>query len=223
MSRVRSPMFSKKTPFSEMTMLAFILLAAILSPLVTASASELNRKNDQNPVHRGTAIKDFIKAECNFTTYPEICVSSLSSYADSLKAKQSELVKVAVKVSLLKASNTSALVAGLRKKKGLKKTERAALQDCVETFGDTLDQLKESLAELKHLRSKTFQWQMSNVQTWLSAALTNEDTCLDGLQNVKGHVKVLVKGKVHNLCKLISNALALVNRFATTGGRGIPV
>ncbi|KAH9314044.1 hypothetical protein KI387_022671, partial [Taxus chinensis] len=54
----------------------------------------------------------------------------------------------------------------------------------------------QSLAELKHLRPGTFTFQMSNVQTWMSAALTNEDSCLNGFQGVRnGKVKVLVNGR----------------------------
>jgi pectinesterase inhibitor-like protein len=48
----------------------------------------------------------------------------------------------------------------------------------------------------------------------MSAALTNEDSCLDGFQVAKGRVKAMVTGRVHYLSKLISNALALVNTFA---------
>lgn len=97
--------------------------------------------------------------------------------------------------------------------------EKEALDDCLENFGDAGDQISESLAELKHLRRNTFEIQMSNVETWMSAALTNEDTCLDGFRdlNATGKVTTMVTGHVQYVCELISNALALVNRFAATG------
>ncbi|GLJ13674.1 hypothetical protein SUGI_0217940 [Cryptomeria japonica] len=166
---------------------------------------------------------DFIESSCKITRYPNLCVASLRSYAPSLQAKRSqkELVKAAVKVSLQNSRNMTVWAARLSRRAGdLSKRERGALRDCLENFDDTSEQIRESLAELKHLRSDTFKFQMSNVQTWMSAALTNEDSCLDGFQDVgKGRVKVLVNGRVQHACELISNALALVNKLAgsTTG------
>nr|QIR83198.1 pectin methylesterase inhibitor 4 [Cunninghamia lanceolata] len=163
---------------------------------------------------------DFIESSCKVTRYPDLCVASLRSYAASLQEKQSqkELVKAAVKVSLQNSRNMTIWAVKLsRRAADLNKRERGALKDCVENFGDTSEQIRESLAELKHLRPDTFKFQMSNVQTWMSAALTNEDSCLDGFQELrKGRVKVLVNGRVQKACKLISNALALANNLAAT-------
>nr|QIR83199.1 pectin methylesterase inhibitor 5 [Cunninghamia lanceolata] len=166
---------------------------------------------------------DFVTSSCKMTPYPDVCVASLCSYSASLKCKkrQPELVKAAVNVSLGNAQNMTAWAVTLSKKSnGLNKKERAALDDCVENFGDTSDQIHQSLGELKHLRPGTFKFQMSNVQTWMSAALTNEDSCLDGFQGVggDGRVKRLVQGQVQYDSKLISNALALVNWLASTEG-----
>ena len=55
---------------------------------------------------------------------------------------------------------------------------------------------------------------MSNVQTWMSAALTNEETCTDGFEDVAdGAVKSEVCDRAENVKKLTSNALALVNCY----------
>ncbi|GLJ13672.1 hypothetical protein SUGI_0217890 [Cryptomeria japonica] len=185
---------------------SLFILAAILTSTVAANPSG----------------NDFITSSCKVTRYPDVCVSSLRSYAASLQAKQSqsELVKAAVVVSLANARNTSAWAVTLSKSsKSLSKIERSALKDCVDNFGDTKDQISQSLAELKNLKRGTFKFQMSNVQTWMSAALTNEDSCLNGFQAVQnGRVKILVQGRVQNASKLISNALALVNNLASNSG-----
>ena len=49
---------------------------------------------------------------------------------------------------------------------------------------------------------------------------TDQDSCLNGFQdlNTDGKVTAMVTGHRQNVCKLISNALALVNKFAATGG-----
>ena len=43
---------------------------------------------------------------------------------------------------------------------------------------------------------------MSNAETWVSAALTNEDTCLDGFEGVECKIKSDVKRKITNVARV---------------------
>lgn len=70
---------------------------------------------------------------------------------------------------------------------------------------------------MRSLRSTTgesFKFEMSNVQTWMSAALTDQETCTDGFQDVDdSSLKTEVVDRVGEVKKYMSNALALVNRY----------
>ncbi|CAI0404422.1 unnamed protein product [Linum tenue] len=61
-----------------------------------------------------------------------------------------------------------------------------------------------------------FVMMISNVQTWVSAALTDESTCDDGFdgKEMAGVMKAVVRGKVETVAHLTSNALALINAYA---------
>ncbi|CAN6716750.1 unnamed protein product [Malus baccata var. baccata] len=60
--------------------------------------------------------------------------------------------------------------------------------------------------------------QMSNVQTWMSAMLTDEETCTDVFDDVEdGPPKTDVSNRVENVKKVTSNALTLVNSVAENG------
>lgn len=77
--------------------------------------------------------------------------------------------------------------------------------------------MHDSLAQLKQLggSAEAVKFQMSNVQTWMSAAETNEDTCADGFDGVAdGPLKTDVCDRVMKVKQVTSNALALVNYFA---------
>lgn len=200
-------------------MFSVIIFAVTFASTTAAAATTEDVKYPVYYTH--TDIAEFIQTSCKVTLYPKLCVTSLSSYAGHLRPKQSDLVNAATIISLFNARNVSVWAAGLGTRgAGMSEREKEALEDCLENFGDAIDQIDESLAELKHLRRNTFKIQMSNVETWMSAALTNENTCLDGFQdlNATGRVTVMVTGRVQYVCELISNALALVNRFAATGG-----
>lgn len=91
--------------------------------------------------------------------------------------------------------------------------------NCFLQISDSVDELRRTLGELQHLRGETFQWQLSNAETWASAALTNEDTCLDGFDGVKGKVKTDVRRKISRVARLTSNALYMINRLDMSHGR----
>ncbi|KAJ8772135.1 hypothetical protein K2173_027312 [Erythroxylum novogranatense] len=125
----------------------------------------------------------FIRSSCRATTYPALCFQSLSAYAPSIQGNQRQLAQTALSVSLARAQNTVSFVNKLTKFKGLKGRETAALRDCAEEVSDTVDRLSKSIKELKSMRStkgQDFQWHISNIETWVSAALTDETTCVDG-------------------------------------------
>ncbi|KAJ6415344.1 hypothetical protein OIU84_004186 [Salix udensis] len=82
-------------------------------------------------------------------------------------------------------------------------------------MGDSVDRLSQSVRELGHTGravGRDFLWHMSNVQTWVSAALTDESTCLDGFAGhlMDGNVKAAIKRRITNVAQVTSNALALL-------------
>lgn len=94
----------------------------------------------------------------------------------------------------------------------------AALHDCFSVFGDAVDQIRDSLSQMRTLggSSESLRFQMSNVQTWMSAALSNEDTCTDGFEDVSDDepLKLDVCNRAGKVKEVTSNALAFINSFA---------
>ncbi|MBA0796685.1 hypothetical protein Gohar_007432 [Gossypium harknessii] len=92
------------------------------------------------------------------------------------------------------------------------------MADCVEVIGDSVDELRQSIEELGHISRSNFALTMSDIQTWVSAALTDEDTCMDGFagKSMNGNVKTMVRKRIVKIAHLTSNALALVNNYAST-------
>ncbi|KAF6146726.1 hypothetical protein GIB67_009012 [Kingdonia uniflora] len=162
---------------------------------------------------------DLVRSSCIHASYPNLCLQTLSSFSNSSQTPN-DIAKAAVTVSLYRARKVSDFLTRLADTNRNSKTRiQGALRDCVEQLSDSVDELSRTLSELKHLRSVTFRWQMSNAETWVSAALTNEDTCVDGFYNVEGKVKTDVKRKISNVAKVTSNALYLINRLDQTRGK----
>ncbi|KAL6189881.1 hypothetical protein ACLB2K_036282 [Fragaria x ananassa] len=166
---------------------------------------------------------DFIRTSCGTTLYPELCYTSLSRYANAVQSSPAQLAKVAISVSLSNAKRMAAFVSNLLRHANYGSDHRsaAALHDCFSNFDDAVDQIRDSLNQMKTLGSGqgSVRFQMSNVQTWMSAALTDQETCTDGFQDVPdGTVKSEVVKRSEKVKKVTSNALALVNSVAEKSG-----
>ncbi|PON53809.1 Pectinesterase inhibitor domain containing protein [Parasponia andersonii] len=160
---------------------------------------------------------DYIKTSCNVTIYPRLCCKSLSVYAEKIKTDPKLLAYTALNVTLRATNRASVLINRLSKTQGLRAIEAAAVQDCVEVIGDAVDELQDAIWEMGQLGSSDFALQISDIQTWVSAALTDDDTCVDGFagREMDGRVKDAVRRHVLKVAHLTSNALALVNSYAS--------
>lgn len=167
------------------------------------------------------ASTDFIRTCCSRTTYPDLCYSSLASHASTIGRSPRLLARTALNVTLAKAQTTSSVMVKLSRAHGLKPREISAMADCVEELGDTVYELRRSIAEMDAPpSSKKFELMISNVKTWVSAALTDENTCSDGFAGsvMNGSLKTVVRKQIESVAQLTSNALALVNYYASLHG-----
>ncbi|TKY53335.1 21 kDa protein [Spatholobus suberectus] len=163
---------------------------------------------------------EFIKSSCESTSSPVTCVQSLSRYASTIRQSERLLAITALYVSVSRTRSCASFVKVMGLAKGMKPIEHNAMQDCIELMDDSVDRLSQSIRELGLLgkaEGKDFEWHMSNVQTWVSAAMTNQKTCLDEVDgpHVDANLKDAIKPRVVDVSQVTSNALALVNHFAS--------
>ncbi|KAJ1412620.1 Pectinesterase inhibitor domain [Sesbania bispinosa] len=161
--------------------------------------------------------KDNVREACSVTRYQDICVHSLAQFSNTAGRSPSKWARAGVSVTISEVKNVQAYLTKLKRNGRMKGRNRVALSDCVETFGYALDELHRSLGVLRRLSKSTFSTQMGDLNTWISAALTDEDTCLDGFGDKTGREIKLLQKRVQNVSYITSNALALVNKLATTG------
>lgn len=161
---------------------------------------------------------EYIKTSCETTIYPKLCYRSLSIYANKIKTSPEKLATTALNVTLKATKSTSRMVIKMSKIPGLiPKETAAAMADCRELINDSVDELKQSIEEMGEIKNSNFEVIMSDIQTWVSAALTDEDTCMDGLKGkpLKTYEETLLRRHVIKISHLTSNALALVNNYAS--------
>ncbi|KAI4330848.1 hypothetical protein MLD38_029093 [Melastoma candidum] len=187
----------------------FILVCAV----TLSSSSALDRP----PL---TAYAEFVRMSCDATKYPTLCFSALSGCTSFIRTSPRNMAMAALNVTLVKARLTSAFVEGMSRARSLNPREAGALRDCVELIHSATDEIKGSLSELRTINGSSFERVISDVQTWVSAVLTDEDTCLEGFsgKGMDGEVKRQVSARVGTLARTTSVALALINRYASVHG-----
>ncbi|XP_078442700.1 pectinesterase inhibitor 9-like [Wolffia australiana] len=160
---------------------------------------------------------EFVRASCRSTRYPALCEHSLGGYAGAVHSSPRRLAITALAVSAAQARSCSVHVGRLAAAQHRARSREAGVvRDCIENVGDSVDRLRRSVAELGRMGKPggaQFAWRLSNVQTWVSAALTDETTCLDGLAGPDVAMRAAVRPQILLLAQETSNALALVNRI----------
>ncbi|CAL1405183.1 unnamed protein product [Linum trigynum] len=200
---------------AKLLLTSLVLFCCAIS--TAAAAASANPRSSAAAAAAASA--SFIKSSCSATTYPALCVQSLLSYAPTIHRSPKQLAQAALSVSLSRAQSTRSYVRALARFKGLRPREKAAIRDCDEEIGDTVDRLAKSIQEMKRIGEKRsgpgFEWHISNVETWVSAALTDENTCVDGFAGkaLNGKMKSGIKARFTNTAQVTSNALALVNKY----------
>ncbi|CAI0404894.1 unnamed protein product [Linum tenue] len=188
---------------------AAAFLAAVVAISLLASPSSASRRS----LSGATTNTEFIRTSCSATTYPQLCYNSLSAHATKIQTSARLLASTALDVALSSAKSTSAAMIKLQQSHGLSPRQSAAMLDCVEELGDSVDQIRQSIDEMAGARGagrspSDFQLMISDVQTW-------ESTCNDGFAEMAGETKTVVRGKIETIAHLTSNALALINAYAT--------
>ncbi|KAK1408858.1 hypothetical protein QVD17_40960 [Tagetes erecta] len=165
----------------------------------------------------------YVEHQCRPTLYTNLCIRTLLPFASKTNAPNPEqLARISLTTCLLKAQFTKAYVNMVAKEFNKTKNARyyEVVTDCLTQINDGVNQITQSVKEQKrmvHDEEKYFSWHESNVQTWVSTALTDVTACLDRISDkaIGGKEKGMIKARVLNVKHLASNALALFNRFAT--------
>lgn len=92
--------------------------------------------------------------------------------------------------------------------------EQNAIEDCKELLDFSVSELAWSLGEMRKIRAgdKSVDYE-GDLQAWLSAALSNQDTCLEGFEGTDRRLQGYISGSLTQVTQLISNVLALYTQL----------
>ncbi|KAL2534422.1 Pectinesterase 2 [Abeliophyllum distichum] len=200
--------------------LASLLIALLFkNPLSTSSSS--SSRIDHQPLIQSPpliGLHPFIKKACATTLYPSLCLSSLASIHASKNATSfHRILEMAINRTVGHVKSTRRDILAHFRHQDLKLQEKNALKDCMEMLDQTLYELAQAVEDLRISPSSYVRISYGNIKTLLSAAMTNENTCIDGfsdLEELNSDNQTVHKEHLQNLLtpisRMISNSLAMI-------------
>ncbi|KAK9726835.1 hypothetical protein RND81_05G240500 [Saponaria officinalis] len=211
-------------------LLLSLLFSILLITSIICITIGVNNKSHHPKLNPST--HSILKSSCSTTRYPNLCYNAIASGPTHIIAKISSPKDVIIASLTLTTTavehNYFTIQNLIKTRQNLTIREKVALHDCLETVDETLDELKETLVDLRKYDPSNNNFEKINrghkfsledyvddMITFISSAITNQETCLDGFShnNVDRDVRhALEKGQYH-VEKMCSNALAMLKKL----------
>ncbi|KAK9280936.1 hypothetical protein L1049_003827 [Liquidambar formosana] len=210
-----------------LTVSLIVLVTVIIAAVAGTLIHKRNSSADSNSVPATpTSPAASLKAVCSVAQYPDSCFSSISSLQASNSTTDPEtFFKLSLQVAITELSKLSSLPDQLIAKSNDPRL-KLALTDCKSLFDDAVDRLNDSISSMavgdgERLLSAS---KINDIKTWLSSTITDQETCLDGLQELNSTLVQDVKTSMNNSAVFASNSLAIVAKILTIlGDFNIPI
>jgi pectinesterase inhibitor-like protein len=166
----------------------------------------LHRKPTNSP--KNQFVSKAISRTCSFARNPALCKKSLTQYPGATEANEGNLVHITLDMTMHKLTLAFYGAATIASQgTAINGRARAAYDDCMELLDHSVEHLSKSLTMLSSNSSNS---RDDDVLTWLSAALTNQETCNDGLEEAEDqNLNTQMQSHLQDLTELVSNCLSV--------------
>ncbi|PIN04958.1 Pectinesterase [Handroanthus impetiginosus] len=200
-------MDERKKKIGIVTVCSLILVAMVVALVVTGRDEESEQAPDVSSSQKA------ITTICETTDYQKACVDRLNASGKNT-SNPKELIEVAFQAAIKQikeaAKNSTALIK-------IEKDTRAksALESCEELADRAINDLERSFAKFNTFDITNVDDILVELKIWLSGAITYQETCLDGFDEVPGDVGLKMKDALTTAMQMTSNALAMVAELST--------
>ncbi|KAL5996197.1 hypothetical protein ACLOJK_026271 [Asimina triloba] len=194
----------------------FFLLLIPPAPLTALPNPPFNYTREDEHDLKTATMQTLVNEVCSNVAYLESCISTIQSECERAaphhRNAHVSVMHAAVKATMAEVQNAIDMVTKITTL-SYSSRETIAIGDCKELLDYSMDELGLSLAEMEKLKTGSTRrmHREGDLQAWLSAALSNQDTCLEGFEGTDGRVSDMIRGSLEQITKLVSNVLAMFN------------
>ncbi|PHU18485.1 Pectinesterase [Capsicum chinense] len=194
---------------------SILLVACVVAAAITFTSkrnednSSTNNNNADSKI--STAIKS-VHSICQQTDYKETCEKSLANANNTSDPK--DLIKVAFSATINELSDAIKKSSSLINEAAKDPRTKDALNTCEGVLNVAVEDMKRSFEGMEVLDvTKLVKGHADDLKTWLSAAITYQETCLDAFENTTGETGKKMRELLKTSGELMSNSLAMVSNF----------
>ena len=199
---------------------AIIGASTVLVVAVVAAVCVVSFKNNsggkEDDGHLTTSVKS-VKAFCEPRDYKETCEAELTKMGGNATSP-TDMAKAIFEVTSEKIRKAVSESATLEELKNDQRTS-GALENCKELLEYAIEDLRTTFDKLGGFEMTDFNKAVDDLRTWLSAALTYQETCLDGFMNTTTDAAAKMRGALNASQELTEDILAVVDQFSATFGK----
>ncbi|XP_061348294.1 LOW QUALITY PROTEIN: putative pectinesterase/pectinesterase inhibitor 24 [Gastrolobium bilobum] len=188
--------------------LSSIILAGVVFATVFGIVN--NSRGNSQSGNNAQSLTNSFKAVCDVTLYKDSCYRSLGSlyHSGQVQVQPEELFKFSIKVALTEVSKAVIFFSENGVFKGLNDSRtKEALENCRDLLDLAVDHLNSSLTSAENSSLLDV---FDDHETWLSAAGTYQQTCIEGFEDAKEALKESVVSYLKNSTHFTSNSLAII-------------
>ncbi|XP_047334163.1 pectinesterase [Impatiens glandulifera] len=192
-----------------------LLIGAVAWAVLYMNHKNKNHNEDKDKEQAAPSADKAIQMLCASTDYKQTCLDSLTKYVSSnpTKPKQpKELLQASISVI---ATDLQNVYNKISKIKFDTPELKGAFEDCKVLFEDAKEELNASIANVHKQTITKLPSSTPNLNNWLSAVLSYQETCIDGFP--EGKTKTDLQSALKSVKHLTSNSLAIVNQLNALG------
>ncbi|TXG61741.1 hypothetical protein EZV62_013104 [Acer yangbiense] len=179
----------------------FLTLLCTIFFFSTTFALNISSTNTSSLDTKISAIKNF----CHGTPHPDACFNSLKlSISINISPKIIDYLLQTLQFAISEAGKLTNLFFS----SNIVEKQRGTIQDCIELHQITLSSLQRSVSKISESDSR----KLADARAYLSAALTNKNTCLEGLDSASGSLKPTLVNSLIATYMHVSNSLSMLSR-----------
>lgn len=208
-----------KTGYHKMGITGFITSLLLLMMLMFVNASETTTTFKP---YKEENFRSLVAKACQFIDAHESCVSNIRTHIEKSGhgLNPHSVLSAAVKEAHDKAKLAMERIPTVTTL-SFRSREQIAVEDCKELVGFSVTELAWSMLEMNKLHggegidggSHDAAAAGGNLKTWLSAAMSNQDTCLEGFEGTERKYEELIKGSLRQVTQLVSNVLDMYTQL----------
>ncbi|KAF5796804.1 putative pectinesterase [Helianthus annuus] len=185
------------------------IFTIIIGTIIALSVRQPDRHNNRGykPLSTEQSVS-VINSVCAVTQHPELCLAHVSTVNSSDVVDPMMIFNITLHLAVNEVVNVSLMSKTLIMKVNDLYTG-LMFRECVSLFDDAVSRLSRAV-EIVNGDGEMMEGRVADLMAWISAAMTDQERCVEGLEEVGSMVGDEVKVRVKRSSVYLSNSLAIL-------------